>query len=92
MSWTGYWLLRWLELVNDSRIVPYTTRYGDFLLRQQRSNGVIASWIHSTSGRTAYPFALVNAETAGSALFLAKLYQVSGNAAHHGRIRPCANV
>eukprot|EP00026_Physarum_polycephalum_P003229 Phypoly_transcript_03239.p1 GENE.Phypoly_transcript_03239~~Phypoly_transcript_03239.p1 ORF type:complete len:806 (+),score=96.31 Phypoly_transcript_03239:196-2418(+) len=79
MSWTAYWLLRWLEFVNDPRILPMVTGYADFLLQVQQPNGGIPSWFESNSLRPAEQFLLVNAEVAGSGLFLAELYATTGN-------------
>lgn len=74
--WTGYWMLRWLDLTDESsdEVLHYSTALGDFLIQNQRKSGVIPSWYHP---ETLVPSPILrdeNAETAGAALFLAELY------------------
>ncbi len=74
MSWTAYWMLRWAtDLVPERKneILAYLRPYADFLLKAQQSSGAIPSWFHADlTPRT--EFRDFNAETAGSALFLAE--------------------
>jgi hypothetical protein len=80
MSWTAYWMIRWMqdltpELKNE--ILGFVERYGDFLLRQQLPSGVIPSW-YSASLQPRAEFRDFNAETGVSALFLATLGMATG--------------
>lgn len=81
MSWTGYWMLRWIEDLEPDRkaeVLQFVRPYGDFLLHHQLASGVIPSWY----GQNLVPrqqFRDFNAETAGSALFLAELSRVTGD-------------
>jgi len=75
-SWTGYWLLQWAELLPGRRqeILTFCRTYADFLLKWQQANGAIPSWFHRSEYQPRQEFFQENAETAGSALFLAELY------------------
>jgi hypothetical protein len=75
-SWTGYWMLRWLDLTSEKTdaIINYTTAFGDFLIRNQQRSGVIPSWYHPGTLEPSPVLRDENAETAGAALFLAELY------------------
>lgn len=80
MSWTAYWMIRWMrdltpELKNE--ILRFVKPYGDFLLRQQLPSGVIPSW-YSASLQPREEFRDFNAETGVSALFLATLGMATG--------------
>ncbi len=74
-SWTAYWMLRWMELLPDKRkeVLQFFRPYADFLLSQQRDGGCIPSW-YGDDLRPRSEYRDFNAETAGSALFLAELY------------------
>ena len=75
MSWTAYWMLRWgedLKPGRESEILTFLRPYGDFLLTHQLASGVIPSWYNSDL-ESRSEFRDFNAETAGSALFLAEL-------------------
>jgi hypothetical protein len=78
MSWTAYWMLRWahdLVPARKSEILAYLRPYADFLVKAQQRTGCIPSWF----GEDFQPrpeFRDFNAETAGSALFLAEFAQV----------------
>ncbi|HEY3739688.1 MAG TPA: hypothetical protein VGL53_07585 [Bryobacteraceae bacterium] len=83
MSWTGYWMLRWAEDLVPARkaeILSFVQPYGDFLVKVQQASGVIPSWfdehLEPTSNMRDF-----NAETAGSALFLAKLSELAADGA-----------
>lgn len=75
-SWTGYWLLQWADLLPQRRqeILAFCRPYADFLLHWQQPSGVIPSWFHRDEQRPREEFFHENAETAGSALFLAELF------------------
>ncbi|MDZ7360230.1 MAG: hypothetical protein ONB46_05820 [candidate division KSB1 bacterium] len=75
-SWTGYWLLQWADLLPQRRqeILAFCRPYADFLLHWQQPSGVIPSWFHRHDHRPREEFFQENAETAGSALFLAGLF------------------
>jgi hypothetical protein len=80
MSWTAYWMLKWAEDLRPNRkdeIVAFTRRYGDFLLAHQLPSGVIPSWFDSEL-KPRSEFRELNGETAGSALFLLKLAEITG--------------
>jgi hypothetical protein len=80
MAWTGYWLLRWLELTpDDTRILPFAERLGRFLIEVQAASGVIPSWHAMGTFEQNRAFREVNSETAGCGLFLAVLYQKTQN-------------
>ena len=82
MSWTAYWMLRWVEDLTPSRrqeVLHYITPYADFLLREQLPNGVIPSW-YGTDLKPRAEFRDFNAETGASALFLAALGRATGDA------------
>ncbi len=77
-SWTGYWLLRFAEIepAYAPRILDFLVPYGDFLLKQQRTDGCIPSFYDFRTLKAReelIPF--FSAETSGSALFLARLYR-----------------
>jgi len=81
MSWTAYWMLKWAEDLTPDRksdILAFTRPYGDFLLKHQQSSGVIPSWYDSKL-KPREEFRDYNAETAGSALFLLELGELTGN-------------
>jgi hypothetical protein len=81
MSWTAYWMLRWIEDLTPQRsgeVLHFTKAYGDFLLEHQLPSGVIPSW-YSPSLLPRAEFRDFNAETAPSALFLATLGTVTGD-------------
>jgi hypothetical protein len=81
MSWTAYWMLKWAEDLTPGRkdeILAFARSYGDFLVKHQSSSGVIPSWYDSTLAPRE-EFRDRNAETAGSALFLLELGEVSGS-------------
>jgi hypothetical protein len=75
-SWTGYWLLRWTDLISDmnEEILRFTKSFGDFLVRKQQSSGVIPSWYNPETLEPSDILRDENAETAGAALFLAELH------------------
>ena len=79
-SWTGYWMLRWLELAPSKHeaVLQFCRPYADFLLANQRDGGCIPSWYgEDLTPRAEYRD--FNAETAGSALFLSQLYAATGH-------------
>jgi len=81
MSWTGYWMLRWADdLVPERKaeILAFLRPYADFLLKVQEASGVIPSWFDEHL-RPRPDFRDFNAETAGSALFLAKMSADANN-------------
>jgi hypothetical protein len=81
MSWTAYWMLRWVQDLTPQRsaeVLHFVKAYGDFLLHQQLPSGVIPSW-YSPSLVPRTEFGNFNAETAPSALFLATLGTVTGD-------------
>lgn len=81
-AWTGYWLLRFAEKdkTYKRKILYFLEPFAEYLMQKQLSTGAIPSFFDSKTlearddliGR--YP-----AETAGSALFLAKYYAVTKN-------------
>jgi hypothetical protein len=73
-AWTGYWLLRWADLLPDRRqeIMVQTKALADFLVAQQRPSGVIPSWYDPETLEPVETFRDENAETAGAALFLSE--------------------
>lgn len=75
-AWTNYWLLQWSDLLPSRKkeIHLYTKHFAAFVLAKQKPSGVIPSWFHSKTLLPAETFSDENAETAGSALFLAELY------------------
>jgi hypothetical protein len=79
MSWTGYWMLRWAtDLVPERKaeVMAFLKPYADFLLTAQLGSGAIPSWFDESL--TPRPeFRDFNAETAGSALFLASFADAS---------------
>lgn len=81
MSWTAYWMLRWVQDLTPQRsteVLQFVRAYGEFLLRHQLPSGVIPSW-YSPSLQPRAEFRDFNAETAPSALFLATLGTVTGD-------------
>ncbi len=78
MSWTGYWMLQWIDLVPNRKeeILKYCREYGDALLKYQRHDGFIPSWIRP-DGSIQPEMGSFNAETAGSAFYLAELYDAT---------------
>ena len=86
MSWTAYWMLRWATDLTPARkgeILAFVRPYGDFLLAQQASSGLIPSWYNAQLKPRA-EFSDFNAETAGSALFLAELSHATGDRKYLG--------
>ncbi len=79
-AWTSTWLLRWGDLLPSRRkeIVRFAKSFGEFLLKHQRANGVIPSWYDPETLTPAAPLKEENAETAGAALFLAELFERTG--------------
>jgi hypothetical protein len=83
MSWTAYWMLRWVEDLTPNRsveVLRFAKAYGDFLLQHQLPNGVMPSW-YTAQLEPRAEFRDFNAETAPSALFLVTL----GTATHDQR-------
>ena len=79
MSWTAYWMLKWAEDLTPNRkdeIVTFVRRYGDFLVSHQEPSGVIPSWFDSNL-KPRSEFRELNGETAGSALFLIHLSEIT---------------
>lgn len=84
MSWTAYWMLKWAEDLTPNRkdeIVAFARRYGDFLISHQGSSGVIPSWFDSNL-KPRSEFRELNGETAGSALFLIQLSEITREKAY----------
>lgn len=82
MSWTGYWMLRWADDLVPARkaeILAFLRPYADLLLEVQLPTGCIPSWLDENL-KPRGEFRDFNAETAGSALFLAKFSQAAGDA------------
>ncbi|HWF37739.1 MAG TPA: hypothetical protein VG322_04420, partial [Candidatus Acidoferrales bacterium] len=80
MSWTGYWMLRWAnDLVPNraSEVLAFVRPYGDFLISKQLPSGAIPSWYDGNLVPRP-EFRDFNAETGGSALFLAQLSRQTG--------------
>jgi hypothetical protein len=80
MSWTGYWLIRWAEDLIPARkagILSFLRPYADFLVKVQQASGCIPSWF-SERLQPRSEFRDFNAETAGSALFLAEFSEFAG--------------
>jgi hypothetical protein len=75
-SWTGYWLLQWADLLPQRRqeIFAFCRKYADFLVKWQQPSGTIPSWFHRGDKQPRPEFFNENAETAGSALFLAEFF------------------
>jgi hypothetical protein len=74
MSWTGYWMMRWAEEFVPGRkeeVLTFLRPYADFLVARQLPSGAIPSWF-DTALKARPEFGVFNAETAGSALFLAE--------------------
>ncbi len=81
-AWTGYWLLKWYEdFDKDQAILTYVRRLGDFLVANQSDSGSIPAWFKLPDGNKEAPKAVEtlknSAETAGSALLLGELYNVT---------------
>lgn len=85
MSWTAYWMLRWAEDLTPNRrkeILAFVRPYGNFLVNQQLSSGVIPSR-YDNGLKPRSEFRDFNAgSTAASALFLASLSEATGNRAY----------
>lgn len=82
MSWTGYWMLRWASDLTPERkteVLAFLRPYADFLLTAQQPSGEIPSWFDSNR-QPREEFRDFNAETAGSALFLAQFSGFAGDA------------
>jgi hypothetical protein len=75
-AWTGCWLLAWSDILpaRKEEIISRARRLGDFLVAHQDAGGVIPSWFDPAGMKPAVIFRRENAETAGSAYFLAELY------------------
>ncbi|MFH0991692.1 MAG: hypothetical protein V1799_16925 [bacterium] len=73
-AWTCTWMLKWIDHLPERKqeILKFTGAFADFLLANQRPNGVIPSWYHPETLVPAAEFRDENAETAGAALFLAE--------------------
>ncbi len=82
MSWQAYWMLRWvvdLEPQRKAEVMRYIEPYAKFLLKHQLASGVIPSW-YDASFKPREDFRDFNGETGASALFLAYLGSVTGDA------------
>ncbi len=80
MSWTGYWLLRWLEagLPDTGGILPRTERLADFLIARQQPDGFLPTRFDESGAPELGESRQVFAETAPVALFLLELSSVDG--------------
>lgn len=84
MSWTAYWMLRWgNDLVPDRKqeVLKFVRPYGDFLVKHQLASGVIPAWFDAKL-QPRSEFRNFNAEVGASALFLAELYEATGDHAY----------
>ena len=83
-AWTHYWMLAWADLLDERRpeILRRCRALGDFLVREQLSTGVIPSWFDPDTLRPGAVYREENAETAGAALFLAELYERTGDSSY----------
>jgi hypothetical protein len=82
MSWTAYWMLRWVEDLTPQRkaeVLRFVKPYGDFLVAHQQPSGVIPSWYDATTLEPRAEFRDFNGETAPSALLLVTLANSSGD-------------
>lgn len=79
-SWTCHWLLQWKKHIapDDGRILPFCTAYADSLLAAQLPSGAFPTWIDTASLSRLDDLA-GSAMTAGSALFLAELFEATHN-------------
>lgn len=81
MSWTAYYMLEWYdELEKDGRLLDYALRYGEALVRLQDQRGYYPAWIDMETGKP-LPELSDSPESSMSALFLLKLYELTGKPA-----------
>lgn len=77
MSWTATLMLRWYEeLEKDERLLEYTRKYADALLKKQDAKGFFPGWLDL---ETLEPMEYLNdsPETSMSVTFLLKLYELT---------------
>ncbi len=78
MAWTAFWMLQWHRELRgrEPRIMAFCTAFADFLLRNQLESGCIPAYYDA---QALAPLRHIlyddNAETAGCAVFLARLYE-----------------
>lgn len=82
MSWTAYWLIRWLTDFNEheEEIMPIVRDLAEFLLKHQRENGFIPSYYREEDLSIDEEMKMneENAEPAVCALFLVEMYKLTG--------------
>ena len=78
-AWTACWMLRWYEeLERDPLLFRKCAEFADFLLKVQKADGSIPSWVKISGGRIkSSPVLERTAQTAAPALFLARMAQVT---------------
>lgn len=77
MSWTATLMLRWYEeLEKDERLLEYTRKYADALLKKQDAKGFFPGWLDLEALE---PMEYLNdsPETSMSVTFLLKLYELT---------------
>jgi hypothetical protein len=81
MSWTGYWLLKWMQakLPESDRILPRCVRLADFLIARQRPDGFVPTRFDENGEVEEDLSNTVPAETGAVARFLLELYKVEPN-------------
>ena len=79
MSWTAYWLLKWKNdiVMDDTRILPLSIDFGNFLIEKQRESGLIPAFFKEDDLSVTKEIGLnsINAEMSVSAVFLLELYK-----------------
>ena len=79
MSFTAYLMLTWYEeLEKDNRLLAYTTRYADALLKLQDPQGFFPAWL-SNGNHEPLPYLKHSPETSMSVTFLLKLYELTND-------------
>lgn len=81
MGWTGYWLLQWEDICDESRedILQMCTELGEFFVKNQKEDGCIPAWYDESLRPSREEFRDFNAECSACALFLAEYYRRHGN-------------
>ena len=82
MSWTAYWLVKWLVDFNEheSEIMPIVQGLAEFLLEHQQENGFIPSYYREEDLSLDQEMKMneENAEPAACALFLVEMHKLTG--------------
>lgn len=92
MSWTALYMLNWYqELDQDQRLLDYTINYAKRLLSLQDSKGYFPAWL-DVKTQDILPYLTNSPESAVSATFLIKLYEITNDIRYLNSATRCLDI